>query len=165
VAPTAAAVPITARRFCRRATPATLIGESGRPTRASAFSIDSDRALCSDQFTENSPANTKAEAARLKFLRFFSSVFSLMHKAVAMHFVVLPLTGVDSDQEKWRTRLMRVTACPRGQLPSGQWPGLDSRHKLGTIFINPPAGGAHDQSDRMQVACCAMHAARQARSG
>src|SRR6476469_7811115 len=59
-APTAAP-PTTARRVCRRATPATLTGVNGRPTLASALSIDSARPPLGDHATDPSaPSATTA---------------------------------------------------------------------------------------------------------
>jgi hypothetical protein len=52
------------------------MGVSGRPTRASAFSTDSDTPLCSDHPNENSAANAKVEAARVTFLKFCFMDFS-----------------------------------------------------------------------------------------
>jgi hypothetical protein len=43
--------------------PATLTGVRGRPTRASAFSTDSERPRCSDQPKESSAAHANVEAA------------------------------------------------------------------------------------------------------
>src|SRR6516165_6077033 len=63
----AASYRYAARRFCRRATPATLTGVNGRPTRAWALSIDSEMPPCSDQPKDNNAAHVKAEAARAVF--------------------------------------------------------------------------------------------------
>src|SRR6516165_4985811 len=63
----AASYRYAARRFCRRATPATLTGVNGRPTRARALSIDSEMPPCSDQPKDNNAAHVKAEAARAVF--------------------------------------------------------------------------------------------------
>ena len=57
-APTAAP-PTTARRVCRRATPATLTGVNGRPTLACALSIDSERPLSGDHVTDPRVPNRK----------------------------------------------------------------------------------------------------------
>src|SRR6266481_120738 len=56
-APTAAP-PTTARRVVRRATPATLTGVNGRPTRACALSTDNERPLDCDQSIEPEAPNT-----------------------------------------------------------------------------------------------------------
>jgi hypothetical protein len=68
-------VPTTARRVCRRATPATLTGVNGRPTLASALSIDSERLPLGDQATEPSVPSAKtavANNARLMLIFFIS---------------------------------------------------------------------------------------------
>ena len=76
-APTAAP-PTTARRVVRRATPATLTGVPGRPTLASALSIDSERPLLGDHVTD--PRVPKAKTAVAKNARlmviFFISISS-----------------------------------------------------------------------------------------
>jgi hypothetical protein len=65
----AALYPYAARRFCRRATPATLTGVNGRPTRAWALSTDSETPRCSDQLNESNVANAKAEVAIANVLK------------------------------------------------------------------------------------------------
>src|SRR5258705_11902304 len=62
-APTAAP-PTTARRVVRRATPATLTGVNGRPTLASALSIDSERPLLGDHVTDPRGPNAKTAVAK-----------------------------------------------------------------------------------------------------
>src|SRR5262249_37403250 len=59
-----------ARRFCRRAPPATLTGVNGRPTRAWALSIDSETPRCSDQLKESNAAHAKVDVAIARFLSF-----------------------------------------------------------------------------------------------
>jgi hypothetical protein len=66
-------VPTTARRVCRRATPATLTGVNGRPTLASALSIDSESPPLGDHATEPRVPNAKtavANNARLMLIFF-----------------------------------------------------------------------------------------------
>src|SRR5882672_8634808 len=76
-APTAAP-PTTARRVVRRATPATLTGVPGRPTLASALSIDSERPLLGDQVTDPRVPNAKTAVANnaVLMLIFFISISS-----------------------------------------------------------------------------------------
>jgi len=62
-------IPVRSRRSCRRATPATLIGVSGRPTRAWALSTDIETPRCSDQLNENSAAHATVEPAIASFVR------------------------------------------------------------------------------------------------
>src|SRR6185369_12483011 len=56
-------------RLWRRATPATLTGVRGRPTRACASSTDSETPRCSDQPTESNPAQAKVETAIAIFVK------------------------------------------------------------------------------------------------
>jgi hypothetical protein len=65
----AALYPYAARRSCRRATPATLTGVNGRPTRAWALSTDSETPRCSDQLKESNAAHAKVEVTIATFLR------------------------------------------------------------------------------------------------
>src|SRR5262252_2252639 len=65
----AASYRYAARRFCRRATPATLTGVNGRPTRAWALSTDSETPRCSDQLKESRTAHAKVGPAIASFLR------------------------------------------------------------------------------------------------
>jgi len=84
-APTAAP-PTTARRVVRRATPATLTGVNGRPTLASAFSIDSEGPLLGDQVTDPRVPNAKtavANNARLMLIFFIS--ISSAEKSIESH--------------------------------------------------------------------------------
>src|SRR5882757_4209244 len=67
-APPTTAPPTTARRVVRRATPATLTGVNGRPTRACALSTDSKRPSFSDHPTEpETPHATTAATNKARF--------------------------------------------------------------------------------------------------
>src|ERR1700730_11492778 len=74
-----------ARRCCRRATPATLTGVRGRPTRASAFSTDSERPRCSEQSKESSAAHANVEAAIATVVRLICCMAFLRY-LLAPHF-------------------------------------------------------------------------------
>src|SRR5215468_7943279 len=76
----AASYRYAARRFCRRATPATLTGVNGRPTRAWALSIDSEMPPCSDQPKDKNAAHVKAEAASAVFRACF---MGFLHSSLA----------------------------------------------------------------------------------
>jgi hypothetical protein len=65
-APTAAP-PTTARRVVRRATPATLTGVNGRPTRACALSIESARPSLDQSIEPATPNATTAAANNNRF--------------------------------------------------------------------------------------------------
>src|SRR5258705_5823376 len=67
-APPTTAPPTTARRVVRRATPATLTGVSGRPTRACAASTENERPSLLDHSTE--PATPHATTAATNNARF-----------------------------------------------------------------------------------------------
>jgi hypothetical protein len=68
MAPPTTAPPTTARRVVRRATPATLTGVNGRPTRACALSTDSKRPSFSDHPTEPEiPHATTAAVNKARF--------------------------------------------------------------------------------------------------
>src|SRR5260221_4481001 len=67
-APPTTAPPTTARRVVRRATPATLTGVNGRPTRACALSTDSKRPSFFDHPTEPEiPHATTAATNKARF--------------------------------------------------------------------------------------------------
>jgi hypothetical protein len=65
-----------ARRVCRRATPATLTGVNGRPTRAWALSTESETPPCSDHPNDSNAAQAKAEVAIASFLKVICMAFS-----------------------------------------------------------------------------------------
>jgi hypothetical protein len=64
VAAPTAAPPTTARRVVRRATPATLTGVPGRPTRACALLTDNERPWLCDQSTEPKTPQTTTAAIK-----------------------------------------------------------------------------------------------------
>src|SRR5882762_10006686 len=67
-APPTTAPPTTARRVVRRATPATLTGVNGRPTRACALSTDNERPPDCDQSIEpETPNATTAATSSARF--------------------------------------------------------------------------------------------------
>jgi hypothetical protein len=68
-------------------------------------------------------------------------------------------TNVDSDQERDPRR-------SRDQWDNDHQGNSSSKTAVVGFgwLINPQAGGTHDQSGRMQVACCAVQTARRARS-
>src|SRR3954447_17781310 len=72
-------------------------------------------------------------------------------------------TNVYSDEERW-TRGDRGTS--RDQWDNDHQGNSSSKTAVVGFewLINPQAGGTHDQSGRMQVACCAVQTARRARS-
>jgi hypothetical protein len=73
VAAPTAAPPTTARRVVRRATPATLTGVPGRPTRACALLTDNERPWLCDQSTE--PKTPQTTTAAIKNVCFKSTRF------------------------------------------------------------------------------------------
>src|SRR3954453_11462951 len=83
-APTAAP-PTTARRVVRRATPATLTGVSGRPTRACAASIDNERPLSRDHSTEPETPQTTTAAASMAFSPNVFIAISLFYMSLRPH--------------------------------------------------------------------------------
>ena len=79
-APPTTAPPTTARRVVRRATPATLTGVSGRPTRACALSKENERPSFADQSIEPAAPNATIAAAnnnRFKLICFIAISLSL----------------------------------------------------------------------------------------
>ena len=71
------AYPYAARRVWRRATPAALMGVSGRPTRAWALSTEAEMPPCLDKVMENSVAQAKVESAIAVFLTILRLMFYL----------------------------------------------------------------------------------------
>ena len=73
----------TARRVCRRATPATLAGVVGLPTTASALSVDNVGPPCDDHCGETGAAHMTMSVAanaawRISEWRMFFSALSLL---------------------------------------------------------------------------------------